>query len=118
VTGVQTCALPIFVLGIPACAAAEAAYGPDPRQAVVDEVAGQVVTLLFAPLNGLTLALGFLLFRCFDIAKAPPVSWAERLPGGWGVMADDLLAGLYAGACLWLAWEVLTLRPWPWPALS
>ena len=48
-----------------------------------------------------TAVAGFALFRLFDIWKPGPVSWAERLPGGWGVMADDAVAGILAGGCLW-----------------
>ena len=47
-------------------------------------------------------AAAFAAFRVFDVAKPPPIRRIERLPGGWGVMADDLAAALYAAACLWL----------------
>ncbi len=76
---------------------------PDPRPVVVDEVAGQWLALLPAALDPLHFAIGFLLFRLFDIAKLWPVSWADRsLHGGLGVMLDDILAGAYAGFGLWL----------------
>jgi phosphatidylglycerophosphatase A len=77
----------------------------DPGAAVIDEVAGQWLALWFA--QGAALwhfALGFALFRLFDIAKPWPVNWAQdRLPGGWGIMMDDIVAGLYAGALLYVA---------------
>ena len=68
----------------------------DPGQIVVDEIAGYLVTVAFLPAGWVTLAVGFVLFRLFDIAKPPPCRWAETLPGGLGIVADDLLAGLYA----------------------
>lgn len=82
------------------------AMGDDPAQVVIDEVAGQWLTLLFAgPHLALYLA-GFVLFRLFDILKPWPVGWVDRsLKGALGVMLDDILAGLYAGAALAaLAW--------------
>ena len=69
---------------------------------VIDEAAGMWLTLLAAQSTGLSAALAFLLFRFFDILKPWPVSWCDRkIPGAWGVMADDLAAGTYAALCLW-----------------
>jgi len=68
----------------------------DPGQIVVDEIAGYLVTVALLPAGWKSLAAGFLLFRLFDIWKPPPCRQAERLPGGLGIVADDLLAGLYA----------------------
>lgn len=71
--------------------------GEDPGEVVVDEVAGQWITLLPAPLDPLTYLVGFLAFRLFDIWKPWPVGWADRrIGGGLGIMVDDVLAGLYA----------------------
>ena len=82
----------------------------DPGEVVVDELAGQAVTFLVNPFLALsaaspkqiwgTAALGFVLFRLFDISKPWPIRKLEKLPEGWGVLADDLLAGVYAGICL------------------
>lgn len=72
----------------------------DPRPVVVDEVAGQMLTLLFLPPTWQVLVLGFLLFRVFDILKPFPVGALERLPGGAGIMADDLAAGIYGNLLL------------------
>jgi len=72
----------------------------DPGPVVIDEVAGQLLTLLALPVTGPVLALGFLLFRAFDIVKPPPARQAEFLPGGIGIMADDLCAGAYAHLAL------------------
>ena len=69
----------------------------DPPECVVDELAGQLLALSFAPRGILAYALAFALFRALDIWKPGPIAAAERLPGGLGVMADDVLAGLLAG---------------------
>jgi phosphatidylglycerophosphatase A len=84
-------------LGIPAAAlVAQASGKKDPGFVVIDEVAGQWITLLFAPVTWKTLLLGFILFRGFDILKPPPVRQLERLPEGTGIVVDDVAAGLYA----------------------
>jgi phosphatidylglycerophosphatase A len=80
----------------------------DPQYVVIDEVSGQHLTLLLggglqALLNWKYLVLGFILFRVFDIWKPFPVRQAERLPGGWGIMADDWVAAIYAALGLWVA---------------
>ena len=101
----------------------------DPQYVVIDEVSGQHLTLLLGcglpiwwraaqPLSNTTplglitlhsalnwkyLLLGFILFRVFDIWKPFPARQAESLPGGWGIMADDWIAGIYAAIGLWLA---------------
>ena len=77
----------------------------DPQRVVIDEVSGQHMTYLlaFAPLKWKYLLLGFILFRVFDIWKPFPARQAESLPGGWGIMADDWIAGIYAAIGLWLA---------------
>lgn len=68
----------------------------DPSHVVIDEVAGQLVTLIAAPITWQALLAGFILFRGFDIVKPPPVRSMERLPEGWGIVVDDLGAGVYA----------------------
>jgi len=74
----------------------------DPSEVVIDEVAGQWLTLLVVPADLWFYLAGFALFRLFDIRKPWPVSWADRcLPGGLGVMVDDIFAGLYAAAVLY-----------------
>jgi phosphatidylglycerophosphatase A len=74
----------------------------DPGRVVIDEVSGQLISLtpvLFAP-TWLTVMLGFVLFRAFDILKPYPIRNLERLPRGWGIMADDAGAGMLAAAVL------------------
>ena len=76
----------------------------DPGEVVVDEVAGMMVTLVLNPLAGpLWMLAAFVLFRAADIVKPFPARSLERLPGGIGIMADDLMAGVYANLVLRLA---------------
>ncbi len=91
-------------------AAIAATGNTDPREVVADELAGQAVTFLAVPLSSpeifssrqiwIITAGGFLLFRLFDIAKPWPIRRLEKLPEGWGVLADDLLAAVYAAIVL------------------
>lgn len=80
----------------------------DPSLVVVDEVAGMWATLLFLPLTPLTAVAGFLVFRVMDVVKPFPARTLEQLPDGWGIMADDLMAGVYANLVL-----RLLLAVWP-----
>jgi phosphatidylglycerophosphatase A len=90
-------------IGIPAATATAKASGvKDPEFVVIDEVAGQWITLLFAPLTWKTLLAGFILFRGFDIVKPPPVRQLEKLPWGTGIVLDDVAAGFYALAVMQL----------------
>jgi len=82
----------------------------DPSFAVIDEVAGQWLTLVV--LDSITISgyiIGFMLFRFFDILKPPPCKKLEALPNGLGVMADDMAAGTYAAICLYL---IQLYAPW------
>lgn len=72
----------------------------DPSEVVIDEVSGFLVTMLLLPTSWVNVGLGFILFRFFDIVKPWPVRQAERLKGGFGIVVDDLLAGVYAHLCL------------------
>jgi len=98
--------LVVVVAGVGIWAGTEAArhFGrKDPGAVVVDEVAGQLVTLLLLDVGLLGAALGFFLFRGFDIVKPWPARQLEALPGGLGIMADDLMAGAYGWVLLWFA---------------
>ena len=72
----------------------------DPPEVVIDEVCGFLVCMLFITPNPLNLAIGFFLFRFFDIAKPFPIRRFEKFPGGYGIVMDDVLAGVYANLCL------------------
>ena len=90
-------------IGIPAATATAKASGvKDPQFVVIDEVAGQWITFLFAPVSWKTLLAGFILFRGFDIVKPPPVRQLEKLPWGTGIVLDDVAAGFYALAVMQL----------------
>jgi len=81
----------------------------DPGVVVADEVAGMWVSLLGVPLTGVTAIAGFVLFRIFDVFKPYPARDLERLSGGWGIMCDDVMAGIYANLLLragLLAWPL------------
>lgn len=77
-------------------------HSKDPSFVVVDEISGQFLTFLFVgPLGWKSLLAGFILFRVFDITKPFPIRRAESMPGGWGILADDWLAAIYAAGSLW-----------------
>jgi len=78
----------------------------DPDIVVIDEIFGQFLCLLWVPVVSFYWILGFALFRFFDIVKPFPAKQSERLPGGLGIVMDDLVAGLYAGLILWLIYAI------------
>jgi phosphatidylglycerophosphatase A len=91
----------IALAGIWAAGRASGILGlKDPGAVVIDETAGLFVTLMGVRPGWGTLVLGFILFRVADILKPSPARQAERLPGGWGIVVDDLIAGLYANLAL------------------
>lgn len=91
-----------LILGVWSGNAVDTIWGKDSNKVVIDEVAGMMVTLLFIPLNIKIIIAGLILFRFFDIVKPLLIKKLELLPKGWGVMADDLLAGIYAHIILQL----------------
>jgi phosphatidylglycerophosphatase A len=87
----------VIVLGVPAATIAEREAGRiDPNLVVIDEVAGQWIALLFCPPDWAHALIALILFRLLDVTKPFPVRRIERLPGGWGIVFDDVGAGLYA----------------------
>jgi phosphatidylglycerophosphatase A len=97
-------ALVATLLGFVSAGPAARALGEeDPGRVVIDEVAGQMVALAFVPPSVLLWVASFFLFRVFDVLKPFPARQLEALPGGSGIMADDLAAGLYANGVLQLA---------------
>lgn len=98
----------VLAVGVWAASEAERHYGrSDPGAIVIDEVAGMLVTLFWLPVGWVGAVIGFLVFRGFDIVKPFPARAAERLPRGWGVMTDDVVAGVYAHLTLRVvAWAV------------
>ncbi len=86
----------ILIIGAIVSTQAEKDLGHDARPIVIDEVLGMGLALLFVPKRIVYYVITFVLFRIFDIVKPLPARQAEKLPGGWGVMMDDLVAGVYA----------------------
>ena len=84
----------LIIVGIWAASRAEHIYGHDASKIVIDEFAGYFLAVLFLPKTWLILLLGFFIFRFFDIFKPYPIHLGEKLKGGWGIMADDLMAGV------------------------
>lgn len=100
----------LFGAGVAASTAMARRLGiEDPGVVVIDEVVGMWISLLFLPFTWKTVVLGFFLFRVMDIVKPYPARQLENLPGGWGIMLDDVMAGIYAN----LALRVVLLV---WPA--
>jgi phosphatidylglycerophosphatase A len=96
-----------FVVCVEICARAERELAQhDPPSVVLDEVWGMAAVLWWLPgvwASWVGMAAAFALFRAFDTLKPPPLRHLARLPGGWGIMADDLGASVYTGAILWVA---------------
>lgn len=116
-TGVVTSASVARIVGHQLTASAELAKEtfqgggheqPDPSIVVIDEIVGMWISLLFLPQSWSAIALAFVCFRAFDILKPPPARQLERIPGGWGIMLDDVAAGIYANLSVRL---VLFLLP-------
>ena len=100
----------LFFVGVYAAARVARRLGiEDPSIVVVDEVLGMWLSILGLPFTPVVAVLGFLLFRILDIVKPYPAASLEHLPGGFGIMADDVAAGLYANLLLrvfLLVWPV------------
>ncbi len=98
----------LYVIGIPICAAGIRYYQTgDPKHVVYDEIAAFPFVYLFVPVTWGTAVAGFVLFRIFDISKLWPINRFEKLPGPWGVMSDDTIAGIFAGLVLTALWLLL-----------
>jgi phosphatidylglycerophosphatase A len=80
----------------------------DPGVIVIDEFAGQLITFLFLPQYGWEIFIfGFLLFRIFDIIKPPPANISQKLSLGWGIVLDDVFAGIYANLVLQIVMRII-----------
>lgn len=87
----------VYFLGVYTSGRLEAQMGEkDPSCAVIDEVLGMGIAMFLIPKQGPYIIMALILFRLFDIWKPYPIRKLEKLPGGWGIMTDDLVAGLYA----------------------
>ena len=97
----------LLPIAIPVSTIAERSLGHDAHPIVIDEVVGQMIALWHVPHTWPWVLAGFLLFRIFDIWKPLGAREAQRLPGGWGIVIDDVMAGLYALVLLQVAMRLL-----------
>ncbi len=96
----------LLVIGVVAAGRVSEEVGEkDPREVVIDEIVALYLSFATFPLNWKVLLAGFLLFRFYDIVKPFPARRLESMPGGWGIVADDLVAGAYT----WVTLKVLSL---------
>ena len=98
----------ITVIGVWSAGKVERDWGKDSYRVVIDEVAGMATSLILLPVQLKYLLSAFILFRFFDIVKPLYIRRLEKLPGGWGVMADDFLAGVYTNIIVqFIVWKNL-----------
>ena len=93
-------AIVLFFIGVLVSFVLEREWGKDASKIVIDEVVGMLLSLVFLPMSFLVWGIAFLIFRIFDIVKPYPIRKIEKLKGGWGVMADDVLAGIYTAVIM------------------
>lgn len=96
----------LFFIGVWAGSEIEKDKGDDPGLVVIDEIVGQWLAVIFLPPTLVTLLVGFILFRIFDIYKPYPINKSQKLKAGWGIMIDDALAGVYVNIILHLIYFV------------
>lgn len=101
----------LFFAGVYTSGACEKAWGKDPKYVVIDEFVGFFLTVSLFPQSVLMGIVGFVVFRILDITKPPPARQVEALPGGWGIVGDDVIVGIYGHLILilWLAFAPLSL---------
>ena len=102
-------AVVVFFVGVPIATDLEKVWGKDPHRVTIDEIVGTLITFLLNPVSVWGLGLGFLLWRFFDIVKLPFIDKSQRLHGGWGIMVDDVLAGICANLVLRLGMILLPI---------
>ena len=93
-----------FAVGVYTADRAAPEWGKDPGQVVIDEGVGFLFTVALLPTGAWTAIVGFFVFRAFDIFKPPPARQLEALPGGWGIVVDDVIAGIYGNLAIRLVW--------------
>lgn len=100
IVGWSVILLSSILVGVYVSTQGEKAWGKDPGYVVIDEIAGFFVTVCFLPQGMLMGIVAFFIFRVLDIIKPPPARQAEDLPGGWGIVMDDVFAGIYGNLIL------------------
>lgn len=96
----------LFFVGVWAGSEIAKDKGDDPGLVVIDEIVGQWLAVIFLPPTLITLLIGFILFRVLDIYKFYPINKSQKLKAGWGIMIDDVLAGVYANIILHIIYFV------------
>jgi phosphatidylglycerophosphatase A len=96
----------LFYIGGRAAESMEQVYGQDPSEVTVDEIVGMWISLWFIPFSWLNIALAFLIFRVLDILKPYPAGEFDKRSGGWNIMLDDVIAGMYTNIILQIALRV------------
>lgn len=99
-TGLILFTISVFAVGVFAANKLETIWGKDSGKIVIDEVLGMAISLLLLPINFTIIVMGLILFRIFDIWKPLYIKKTEKLKGGWGVMTDDAVAGIYSNIVL------------------
>lgn len=100
-------AILFFFIGVPASIMCEKDWGTDPGRVVWDEMVGMMVSVAALPKHWIIFAAAFLLFRIFDVLKPFPINASQRLPHGWGVMIDDVIAAIYANILLQIWFQLI-----------
>ncbi|MGB9741616.1 MAG: phosphatidylglycerophosphatase A [bacterium] len=90
----------VFFLGVWLASDLEKVWGKDPKRVTIDEICGTLITFFYNPVSLFGLFLGFLCWRGFDVLKLPFINRMQEVKGGWGVMLDDVLAGICANIVL------------------
>ncbi len=90
----------LFFIGGIAAGKMETVYGQDPSVVTIDEIVGMLISLWFVPITYLNVGLAFLIFRILDILKPYPAGEFDKKPGGWNIMLDDVVAGMYTNLIL------------------
>ena len=101
------CLLLLSLISVFVISKAEKKLGHDSGKIVLDEFLGFFFAVIFLPKTIFIIIGAFILFRFFDILKPEPVNISQKLPAGWGVMADDIMAGIYANICLQLLVRII-----------
>ena len=89
-----------FAIGVYTADKAAPEWGKDPGRVVVDEGVGFLFTVALLPTDAWTVIIAFFVFRVLDIIKPPPARQLEALPGGWGIVVDDVIAGIYGNLAI------------------
>jgi phosphatidylglycerophosphatase A len=100
---IGTSILVVFILGIKSASTMELRYGHDPAEVTIDEVLGMWISLILLPKNIFIIVPAFFIFRFFDIVKPYPARKFDNMHGGFGIMMDDVVAGIYTNIILQLA---------------